>query len=508
MAYRRFVVGWLVSIGISGWCLVDAAVGVGRQADKPNVLIITVDDMNCDSVGVFGCALPATTPNMDRLAGRALRFEYAHVQVGNCMPSRNVMWSGRYPHNNRVEGFYQIKDPDYPVLCDLAKQAGYFTAIRHKVSHSTPYAPYAWDLDLDAPPDGTRPHMKEASTYGQSTRIAIEAAHLAGKPFCMLINISDPHKPFYSEVRQGKDPHVPSRIFTPEEVPIPGFLHDDSVIRAELARYYSSVRRADDAVGSVLEALEESGQADRTFVLFLSDHGMPLPFAKTQLYHHSTRTPLMIRWPGVTRDGGVDRTHMVSAVDFIPTLAEVMGFDPPAGLDGRSFADILRGGTQSGRDHVIKEYNENAGGIRNPMRAIETKEFLYIFNPWVDGERVMATATNGTDTFKRMQQLARHDPTIAARVERMRHRVLEELYDVVRDPDCLHNLIDDPRHAATADRLRAQLLSALEASRDPVADLLRHRDDAALRQAYMHRVQAEADARREAKRPARKANRK
>ncbi|RMF41416.1 MAG: heparan N-sulfatase, partial [Planctomycetota bacterium] len=248
--------------------------------------------------------------------------------------------------------------------------------------------------------------------------------------------------------------------------------------------------------GSVLDALEQSGQADRTFVMFLSDHGMPLPFAKTQLYHHSTRTPLMIRWPGVTQDGAIDRRHMVSAVDFIPTLAEVMGFDPPDGLDGRSFADLLRGGSQDGRDYVIKEYNENAGGNRNPMRAIQTKEFLYIFNPWVDGQRVMATATNGTDTFKRMRQLAAHDPVIAARVELMQHRVLEELYDVARDPDCLHNLIDDPEHAEIADRLRAQLLSAMEASADPIADLLRHKDDVQLREAYMQRVQAEADARR------------
>ncbi|RMF43482.1 MAG: heparan N-sulfatase, partial [Planctomycetota bacterium] len=249
----------VAALGVAGclaWCI---AASVAQALDKPNVLIITVDDMSCDSVGAFGARLRDTTPNMDRLAQQAMRFEYAHVQVGNCMPSRNVMWSGRYPHNNRVEGFYQIKDPDYPVLCDLARQAGYFTAIRHKVSHSTPYSPYAWDLNLDAPPDGTRPHVKDAASYGASTRMAIEAARLAGKPFCVLINIADPHKPFYSEVKRGVDPHVPSRIYSAEEVPIPGFLHDDSVIRAELARYYSSVRRADDAVGSVLDALEQSG---------------------------------------------------------------------------------------------------------------------------------------------------------------------------------------------------------------------------------------------------------
>src|SRR6185503_16709296 len=102
-------------------------------ADRPNILIITTDDMSADSVGAFGCKLAGTTPHMDQLAKDGLRFRHAHVQVGNCMPSRNVMWSGRYPHNNRVEGFYQVRNPGYPVLADLMKAGGYFTAIRHKV---------------------------------------------------------------------------------------------------------------------------------------------------------------------------------------------------------------------------------------------------------------------------------------------------------------------------------------------------------------------------------------
>ena len=78
---------------------------IEANTSKPNILLITVDDMSCDSVGVFGCKLKDTTPNMDRLASHGLRFQYAHVQTGSCMPSRNVMLSGRYSHNNKVEGF-------------------------------------------------------------------------------------------------------------------------------------------------------------------------------------------------------------------------------------------------------------------------------------------------------------------------------------------------------------------------------------------------------------------
>ncbi len=483
-------------------------------AEKLNLLIITVDDMSADSIGAFDCKLPGTTPNIDRLAAQGFRFRQAHVQVGNCMPSRNVMWSGRYPHNNGVEGFYQVSNPGYPVLADLMQQAGYFTAIRHKVAHSTPYSPYpSWDLVLDDLPDGTKAHVKDPASYGVSTARGIEAAKAQRKPFCLVINIADPHKPFYAQAASGDtipDPHIPSHVFTPDEPPTPGFLFEDPVVSKELSHYYSSVRRADDGAGHILKVLEESGQADNTLVMFLSDHGMPLPFAKTQLYHHSTHTPLIVRWPRVTRPGAVDDEHMVSAVDFLPTLIEVLGLDHVEGMDGRSFAPLLKGESQDGRDLVVKEYNENAGGSRDPMRAIQTKELLYIFNPWSDGRRIMATATTGTPTYRRMAELAKTDDWIAARHDLYQHRVVEELYDMEKDPDCLVNLIDSADRQEELAGLRATLESWMVRTGDPMLDVFRHRDDAAAREAYVAQQEQEAEGRKTRKaekrpsRPARK----
>jgi len=464
-------------------------------AERPNVLIITVDDLSCDSIGAFGCKLPGTSPNVDRLAKEGLRFRHAHVQVGNCMPSRNVMWSGRYPHTNRVEGFYQVRNPGYPVLVDLLKGAGYFTAIRGKVSHSTPYSPYAWDMVLDTLPSGSPAHPKDPASYRASAEQGIRGAKQAGKPFCLIINVADPHKPFYAEGRGGEtidDPHKPSRVFKPEEVPIPGFLFDDPVVRKELAHYYSSVRRADDSVGQVLAALQESGQAEQTVVMFLSDHGMPLPFAKTQLYHHSTHTPWIVRWPGVTKAGAIDERHMVSAIDMLPTLLDITGVAHPAGLQGRSLAPLLKGESQEGREMVIKEYNENSGGSRDPMRAIQTKRYLYIFNPWSNGERIMQTATTGTPTYRRFRELAAGDPQLAARHKLYQLRVVEELYDIQRDPDCLRNLIDDAAHAAARDDLRQQLDAWMVKTSDPMLEVFRNRGDAAFREAYMQGVEREA----------------
>ena len=471
-------------------------------AETLNVLIITIDDMSCDSVGAFGCLLPTTTPHMNLLAETSMKFRHAHVQVGNCMPSRNVMWSGRYPHNNHVEGFYQVRDAKYPVLCDLMQQAGYYTGIRHKVSHSTPYSPYRWDIDLDKPGDGTQPHTKDPASYGASARLGIANATKANKPFCLVINIADPHKPFYAEGNRGEtipDLHVPSKVFKPEDVPIPGFLFDDPVVRKELAHYYSSVRRADDGVGEVIKALEETGHTKDTLVLFLADHGMPLPFAKTQLYHHSTHTPLMIRWPGITQPGSEETEHMVSAVDLLPTLLDAVGIPHPEGMDGRSFAPLLKGEQQTERDFVVKEYNENAGGSRDPMRALETRQFLYIFNPWSNGTRVMATATTGTSTYRRMAELAKSNPALAARHELYKHRVVEELYDVEHDPDCLHNLIANADYANQLHALQAKLEYWMIETGDPMLDVFQHRDDPAKREAYVAAQEEEAEQRKKPK---------
>ncbi len=498
--YRSFLIFNLLAF------VVCAASPAADPRSRPNLLIVTVDDMSADSLGAFGCPLADTSPNIDAFARESLRFKYAHCLVGNCMPGRNIMWSGLYSHVNGVEGFVQNPNPDYPVLCDLAQQAGYFAAIRGKVSHSTPYAPYAWDAVLDNSADGKKYHTKDAKSYGASTRDGIALAKKAGKPFCLMVNISDPHKPFYAQGKGGEtiaDPHVPTRVFTGDEVPVPGFLPEDEVVRKELAHYYSSVRRADDCFREIMTALDESGQADDTFVMFLSDHGMPLPFAKTQLYHHSTHTPLMLRWPGVTKAGSEDTHHMVSAVDFLPTLLDVMGHKHPTPqrLHGRSFAPLIRGEAQADRDFVILQYNENSGRNRHPMRGIQTREYLYLYNPWSDGIRKFATATTGTMTYRQMVKRAENETDIATRLRLFDHRVLEELYDVKNDPDCLVNLIGDPNHQVVLETLRSQLAQSLNELKDPVAPLVAAIDDASLRNAFMAKEDERSQNARKARQP-------
>ncbi len=479
-------------------CSVVSSAFIDAAEQRPNLLFVSVDDLSCDSVGAFGCILPGTTPAIDAFAASSLRFQHAHVQVGNCMPSRNVMFSGLYPHTNKVEGFYQVRDPGYPVLCELMQQAGYFTAIRGKVSHSTPYSPFAWDAVLD---DGEQKYApKDVSSYYLSTSAGIAASRDAQKPFCLLINISDPHKPFWGE---GAESDRPSRVFSAAEVPVPGFLPDTPEIRDELALYYSTVRRADDCFAGVMRALDESGQSDNTVVIFLSDHGMPLPFAKTQLYHHSTHTPWLVRWPGVTTAGAVDTQHMISSIDLLPTLLDIVAAEHPAGLQGQSFLPLLRGQTQPGRELVYKEYNQNSGGACHPIRSVQSKQYLYLWNPWSDGTRVFRSATQATVTYRQMQRLARTNSAVAERLKLLDQRLPEEFYDVSNDPDALHNLIDSPRHQQLIQEFRDQLQQWMQDTQDEALQAWQRRDDPQFVSDWVDAQQQESDERRQ--RPARNA---
>ena len=471
---------------------------MGSAEDRPNFLLITVDDMSADSVGIFGCPVPDTTPHIDALARSGRRYDRAHVQVGNCYPSRNVLWSGLYPHRSGVEGFYQVPDADHAHLVDVMKSAGYFVAIRGKVSHSTPYQPYAWDADLTRI-DGKEMDKKDPRSYGRSVTHGITLAKESGKPFCINVNISDPHKPFYARDGRGRavdDPYHPSRTFTTDEMVVPGFLFEDDIVRSELVDYYNSVRRADDCVGEVMRALAESGVENKTCVSFLSDHGMPLPFAKTMLYHHSTRTPWIVRYPGITEPGSIDSEHMISAVDWMPTMVDMLGMKPPNPMDGKSFASTLRGEHVDGFDDVFKVYAENSGGHRHPMRAVQDRRYLYIFNPWSLADRPFKTATTGTATYRQLVTRAKSEPALADRLDTFLNARLEQLYDIENDPDALHDLIDRPDMQATAERMRERMADYMRRTDDPLLEVLRRRDDVGLVIAAMDAQQAASDQRR------------
>lgn len=448
--------------------------------ERPNVVLITADDMNWDSVGCFGCRIPGITPNIDRLAAQGMRFTRAHVTIAVCQPCRSVWMTGCYPHRNGAEGFEPISRR-VPTLVERLRAAGYLTGILGKVRHLAPPAKFPWDVRVAVTELG---YGRDPSKYGAQSAKFFARAKQRGQPFFLMANSHDPHRPFAGsrqerrrETRRKLTHPKPSRTYAPDEVAVPGFLPDIPPVRREIAQYYTSVHRADETVGAVLDALDEAGVAERTIVMFLSDHGMPLPFAKTNCYLHSTKTPWIVRWPGVVAPGKVDQEHFVSGIDLMPTILDAVGHAPEKGVDGRSFVDLLKGGVDESRDHVLTVFHETAAKRRYEMRCIQRASYCYILNAWSDGEVVFRNESQSGLTFRAMKQAAASDATIAARVKLFQHRVPEELYDCLADPDALNNLIDSEQHRPIVGQMRAQMLEKLTAIGDPLRSALERRID-------------------------------
>jgi len=464
------------------------------MADRPNIILITADDMNWDAVGAYGCPVRGTTPNIDRLAAEGVRFEYAHVTIAVCQPSRSTLMTGRYPHRCGGEGFHNLRIPDVPILPDILRSAGYEVGILGKVGHSTPYREFAWDMTRDIDDLG---HGRSPSLYQEQAATFIDSAVDAGRPFFLMANSHDPHRPFFGNDKpewyaEGEAPPAvtPSRAFAPEDVEVPGFLPDLPDVRLEISEYYSSVRRCDDTIGAILDVLQRTGCEDNTVVVFLSDNGMAFPFAKTNCYLHSTRTPWIVRWPAGVAQGSVDSEHFVSGIDLMPTLLEAAGVEPPPGTDGSSFLHVLQGRAQEGREVVFTQFHQNAGKRNYPMRCVQNRRFGYIFNPWSDGERVFTNESQSGRTMAAMRAAARSSEAIAARVDLFLHRVPEEFYDFRNDPDATRNLIDDPSYAGHLDDLRIRLETWMEAVDDPALEAFRNRDSRAALDEFMNETAA------------------
>jgi len=446
-----------------------------------NILLITADDMNYDTPGVYGGVVPNITPHIDRLAEQGMHFRNAHVNIAVCQPCRQSLMTGCYPHRNGAEGFEPI-DTDVPTLGERLREAGYLNGILGKERHLQPEGKYCWDfIRREGELASGLGIGRDPALYHQYSKEFFQKARLEKKPFFLMANSHDPHRPFAGsdqEARQwGEDPPEYSRKILPEEARVPRFLPDLPEVRREVAEYMTSAHRCDETVGAVLAALKESGFEDNTLVMFISDNGMSFPFAKANCYLTSTKTPWIVRWPGKIKPGTVDERHFISGIDFMPTILEAVNLSNVPGMDGRSFLPLLRGKDQANRTQVFTEFHETFAKRRYPMRCVQNRRFGYIFNFWCDGETAMTMDSTSGRTWKAMVAAAGTSLEIRRRVDMFRYRVPEEFYDFARDPDALHNLIDDPEYQAEIEKMRDELMRWMIRTGDPAEKAFRNRDE-------------------------------
>lgn len=433
-------------------------------AERWDVLLITADDLNGDSMGWMGSKVGAT-PDVDAFAATCSRITQMHVSAPICQPSRGALMTGRVPHRNGALGFNPIRT-DVPTLPETLKTSGYFTSAINKIAHMQPREKFPWDLALDG-------SGKNPTALAAHLAQALKAAGDAGKSFFINANITDPHRPFYGSAQGVRQRQVGRARdegevapYAEGSVPVPSFLEDLPLVRKEVAQYYSSVHRMNATFAGLLAELEKSGAAAKTVVIFMSDHGMSFPFSKASVYRNGTWTPFLIRWPGMGKPVVV-KDAMVSSVDVMPSLLELLQITPPAGMDGRSFVPLLRGETQAGRDFVITHVNTVSSGKSFPQRCVRSRTRSYMYHAWSDGTTPFRVEAMNGLTWNALSEAGKTDPRIAARAKQFQFRTREEFFDLETDPDERKNLIDAPQHAAEIRAMRQRLLEHMRKTGDP-----------------------------------------
>jgi N-sulfoglucosamine sulfohydrolase len=428
-----------------------------RAADSSkrlNLLIITADDMNADSGGWTGSKLSAT-PNLDVFAKTAHRFVNSHVTVPICQPGRSALMTGRVPHRNGALGFNPLRR-DVPTLVEVLREIGYYTGVIAKAVHMTPAEKFPWDTI------GEQSLGKQPTKFAEKFHEMLATAAREKKPFFINANICDPHRPFINAKTTAGELDG-AKVYQPAEVTVPAFLEDLPRVRDEVAQYYSTVNRFDVAFGLIMQELTAARRDADTIVVFLSDHGMAFPFSKATVYYNGTWSPVLIRIPGMKEPQ--TRPEFVSSVDVMPSVLELLNVKPPQGMDGRSWAPLLKGETQPDRDFVITHVNTVSSGKSFVQRCIRTKDRALMFHAWIGGpDKFRVEAMSGL-SFPAMN--ASSDEKIRARVNQLLAGETLMLFDTTADPTERRNLISDPSYASDVKELSMKLLAHMKRTDDP-----------------------------------------
>ncbi len=470
----------LHSIAVVFFCV--AAVPLAKPvqaAEKPNVLFIICDDLNCDLESYDHHTVQ--TPNITELAQRGVQFDRAYCQYSLCGPSRASFMTGLYPDQTLIRRnaiYLREHLPTVNTMSQMYRDAGYKATRIGKIYHynvpkhigtSGHDDPYSWSNTFN--PEGRDVHDKakifslvpnsfggtlswlasdgtdEEQTDGIAADIAAEQLRLYAKnktPFFLAVGLYRPHTPYvapkkYFDQYPLEDIEVPSipdgylnSIPKPARISVTRKTQrelSEDLKRQAIQAYYASITFADAQIGKILRALDENGLADNTIVVFTSDHGYHMGehghFQKTTLFENAARVPLIIAGPGVEARGRRSEA-IAEMVDFYPTLADLSGLTVPDYVQGVSLLPSLKEATAKPRTSALTQYN-NGYSIRVDR---------YRFTQWGNG------GSEGS-----------------------------ELYDHKNDPAEMNNLAGKASYATVESELKALLAARVKEARAQPAGL-------------------------------------
>jgi arylsulfatase A-like enzyme len=443
---------------IAGMC----SLSLSLEARQPNIVFFLADDLGRQDLGCYGSKF-YETPNLDRMAEEGARFTDAYAACPVCSPTRASILTGQWPQRTGITDYIGAAPPDKwnrntallpapygdrlaldsPTLAKALKKAGYATFFAGKW-HLGPegFWPENQGFDINMggiDRGGPYGGKKYFSPYGNPRlpdgpegehlpdRLAMEAAKFMeakkDQPFLIYFPFYSVHTPLMARedlkqkyLKKKQDMGLTEKW---------GREHTRDVrLVQEHAVYAGMVEAMDQAVGKVLAKLDELGLKENTIVIFTSDNGglstsegsptsnLPLRGGKGWMYEGGIREPLIVRWPGVVKQGSVISTP-VSSPDFFPTLLEAAGAQPEPGqkLDGVSLVPVLKGGSLPERA-LFWHYPHygNQGGA--PGAAIRRGDWKLI--EWFEDQRV--ELYNVKEDISEKHDLASEQPGLADRL--------------------------------------------------------------------------------------------
>jgi len=405
----------LIGTGAAGLCAL--ALGsptrsfaqAAKSKKRPNVLIITTDQQRVNAISAVGNKW-VKTPNMDSLAANGVYFMNSYCSYPLCSPSRASLHTSRMPHEIGVDRNTLPIDPAIPLSGQIFREAGYDTGYAGK-----------WHCPSVYPTDGIAGYevVNTSTRQGKLAQAVDEATMNAGiefirrkreKPFLAVVSFINPHdiclpagatSPILDQVWNryqppagAELPPLPANFADTEGAP-EGFtrkaLHDDwdeNQWRRYTYAYYRMMEDVDQQVGKVLEALRQSGKEDDTLIVFTSDHGEGLAShhwtGKMMYYQEEAAVPLIVSWKGVTPAGRIDREHLVSTLDVLPTICDYAGIKGPAMMRGQSVRPVIEKPKQAGHEYVVSEMS----GGQDRSFMVRTKQYKYMVFPGAAGKKL------------------------------------------------------------------------------------------------------------------------
>ncbi len=432
MSHLRFLLTWPLIVLPT----------VAAELVRPNILWITSED-NGPHLGCYGDAY-ATTPNLDRLAARSVRYLNVWCNAPVCAPARTAIITGLYPTSLGAEHMRSLVKlpPGMKLFPQLLREAGYYCSNNSKEDYNVEKPGQVWD---------------------ESSGKAHWRNRQPGQPFFAVFNHLESHE---SQIR--KRPH--RFVHDPAKARVPAYHPDTPEVRQDWAQYYDTLTEIDAKAGENLRELEEAGLAEDTIIFYYGDNGFGLPRGKRTACNSGLAVPLIVYLPPKFRPltspdyaPGGQSDRLVSFVDFAPTVLSLAGIRPPDYLQGRAFMGPFFAPPPAFLHGFRGRMDERIDFVR----SVRDRRYVYVRNYLphrIPGQHVAYMfETPTTQVWKRLYDEGKLNPP---QTFFWQPKPPEELYDLQRDPDEVNNLATSPAHRAILARMRKAQQEHTRAIRD------------------------------------------